>query len=1173
MSLQFVLGNSGSGKSTYIYEYLVREATENRHRPYMIIVPEQFTMHTQRELVLRSPGHVIMNIEVLSFERLAYRIFDELSTDILTVLEDTGKNLVLYRVAEEQKEQLKTLSGSIDKPGFISEMKSLISELMQYGIGPEDFAGWSGIGGMPRTFTGKAEDILLMYRGFLDRIHGSYVTAEEILQKLIAVIRDSKLVREAVIAFDGFTGFTPVQNALLKELLPMTERILITGTIPSEEPLTEEPREEDLFYMTKRMVRTLKRIASHTKTKVEEPVRLNDPEKSRFSANPVLLHLEQNLFRPGGRAYDPSEKMAADGVIRLRRLSDPREELVFTAASIRRLIAEKNYRYRDFAVICAAPEEYENYVEEIFSRYEIPVFLDRRSGITFHPAVEFVRAALRLFTEKLSFESVMNFLRTGYAGLSPEEIDGLEHYLKITNIRGITRWRKLFTVIPARFTPEDVVRFNEYRTQLLPAFELLYQGFGKRRTVGQMTSALYEFLCAFHLEEALLQKAALYEEKQDEVAAARYRQIYGILMDLLDKLMTILGEEEMEAEAYSKMLLSGMEAAKIGVIPPSSDSVVFGDIERTRLEHIRVLFLVGANDGAIPKSTDHGGILSEGERETLKAHEVELSPTARERAFLQRFYLYLVLTKAADRLIVTYAKTNAAGEAVRRSYLISTLRKLFPGCMVEDRERLPLHEAAVNLVTVGEALPDLLRRFAGGEALTEEEEKDLFTLYPWYAAGDPSSAGALTEAAFFIHREEPLKRAAEAAVKGETVFAGASRLEQYASCAYAYFLNYRMKLSEEDEHGLNALDMGNFYHEALERYSRSMKEKGLLWKTVSEEERRELLNEAVEEVCRSMPKAELLTEGRQRYLMHRMKQTLSSTVEILTAQVKAGRFEPKAFEVDFREISELSALQFALSDGSMLHLTGKIDRMDTCEEGDRVYVKIIDYKSGSPKFDYTKFYYGLQLQLLLYMDAAAESSRNTEEKEVTPAAMLYYSVQDPIVERPAEELRGENDGSLLGITPERMTALRGTGLIRREEEILNALEENPAPGQSPVLPLSRTGKGVRDNECLITGEEYEALIAHLKKTVTDTGNAIHEGRIDVKPYRYETEKGCDYCPYHGVCGFDPTLPGYAFRRMRKKRKDEVLAAIRAETEEQNGGDVPKGQVQDRELTETEGAVN
>ena len=484
MSLQFIFGNSGSGKSDFLYDSVLKQAKENKEQQILIIVPEQFTMQTQRELVERQKQHAIMNVDVLSFARLAYRVFDDLGKQNVVVLEETGKNLVLRKVAEQKKAELNVLGANMNKMGYVGEVKSLISELMQYNIRPDALAEFLEKEPLGEGLRLKMQDVLTMYQGFTEYLKGRYITAEEVLELLYDVAEESKLLCGSVIVLDEFTGFTPIQNRLMEKLFVLAKKVSVSVTMDVREDFYQCRGVHELFAMSKKTVASLLKVAELCKVPVEEPIVLPTGEKRRYAGAPDLYFMEQNLFRPGAGSYrykvsekamrsnENHEKLTDSQLeetpdIRITSLKNPREELKF---EIVRLTREQGYRYRDIAVVTGDVQQYGNYVPEIFEQYHIPYFIDQTKNILFHPFIECIRAILEMIEYDFSYESVFRFLRCGLAEkiipqgklstmeleldgetgeksaqckeqtihrLTEQEIDRLENYVLARGIRGI----------------------------------------------------------------------------------------------------------------------------------------------------------------------------------------------------------------------------------------------------------------------------------------------------------------------------------------------------------------------------------------------------------------------------------------------------------------------------------------------------------------------------------------------------------------------------------------------------------------------------------------------------------------------------------------------------------------------------------------------------------------
>lgn len=1174
MSLQFIFGNSGSGKSDYLYEYVLKHAAAHPTQNFLILVPEQYTMQTQRELVRRQKNHAIMNVDVLSFARLAYRVFDELGKQDVVILEETGKNLVLRKVAELKKKELTTLGGNMNKMGYVGEVKSFISELTQYNISPEDleqFLNGENIGDALRF---KLQDILVMYRGFREYMEGKYITSEEVLMLLCEVAEESSLLRDSVIVFDEFTGFTPIQNRLMRELLPLAERIMVSVTMDIREDFYHSRGIHELFAMSKKTVAVLQKLAAELSVPIEEPIVLEPGEKKRYKNSAELFFMEQNLFRP---VYHRWKGEVKD--VRITELSDPREELTFVAREITRLIRNKGYCYKDIAVVTGDVPQYANYVPEIFEQYEIPYFIDQTRNILFHPFIEFIRAALEVVEYDFSYQSVFRFLRSGLADgvlaktedegeskqrrLTDADIDMLENYVLAKGIRGRKRWSESWTFVIQKNASEgkkerlqeEMQYLNQIRETIVNAFLPLLEAFHGGHTVQEQTYALYQFICGLKVEQLLKEKELAFESR-NQTKKQEYAQIYKIVMDLLDKVSSLLGEEQITIREYGDILDAGFSAAKVGTIPPGNDRVTVGDIERSRLSHVKVLFFVGVNDGIVPKAGNAGSIISQFEREKMTEHHLELAPGAREKVFIQKFYLYLNMTKPSDALYVTFSKVNADGKALRRSYLIGTLQHMFPELVVAEPETVSLAEDvltpenAVQFFVEGLAQSrydeekDLTDGKSDGETEWGAKEQALWNaLAAWYLSKDSyeDKTKQLLMAACHTYIDEPIAKAVTRALYGTTLDNSVTRLERFAACAFAHYLDYGLQLKERELQEFASVDMGNIYHDALEHYAKRVEASEYTWFDLPEELRSEWIDASMEDAIAGCNSAGAFDEARNRYLLSRMKETVRRTVWALTVQVQRGKFVPSEFEVGFCGTDDIDAIRFTLSDEEKMQLRGRIDRVDTCETEDKVYVKIIDYKSGNTSFSLLNLYHGLQLQLVVYLNAALElEMKKHPDKQVEPAGIFYYHIDNPMVEGNGNESEEEIRRAVL-------EQLKPNGLVNESEEIYRAMDTEFA-GNSPVIPVALKADGsLKATSKTASTEAFYAMSEHVNRTIVEAGGRILAGDVSVRPYELSNRTGCDYCPYHTVCGFDTRIPGYEYRKLEVFDKaEEILAKMREE---------------------------
>lgn len=1142
MSLRFCFGPSGSGKSHRIYEEIMQRAAEEPGRNFLIIVPDQFTMQTQKDLVMRSDRDGILNIDALSFGRLSHRILEEVGTKEMPVLDDTGKSLVLQKVAADLKEQLPAMGSLLHKQGYIHEVKSAISEFMQYGISTQDMDKLITNAQKRGALAMKLKDLKTLYRGFQDYIRDHFITTEETLDVLRRSLSKSKILKGSVVVFDGFTGFTPIQNRLIQELMRVCAETIVTVTIGVGEDPYKMDGEQKLFHLSKKTVADLEKLAAEAEVERGEDLFVKGGP-NRFAKAPALHYLEQNLFR---YQYEPYAGEQQE--IHMFEALSPREEVHQTALYIRHLIREQGMTYRDIAVVIGDLEGYASYVETEFGQLEIPCFLDRTRGIVLNPMIEYIKSALQLYIKDFSYDTVFHFLRSGMADISREEIDELENYVIRTGARGYRTYSRLFT----RRTEElqgnaegseqaeekTMERLNRIRQQFMDAVEILHMG--SQEKAGDYVSHLYDFLEQNQVQQKLLNYQQQFEKEGDLSRAREYAQIYRLVMDLLDQVYELLGEEEISRQEFADILEAGFGEITVGTIPQNVDRIVVGDMERTRLKQVKVLFFLGVNDGSIPKNASKGGIISDMDREFLIESGTEMAPSPRQQMYIQRLYLYLNMTKPSEQLYLSYAKVNSEGKGIRPSYLIDTVRKLFPAMSVEYPQNRSRLEQIEGRQEGARYLAEELREYVEG-TLPEEERQDFYLMYRAYEA-DAAGRDLLTRAAFRRYRESGLSRIVARALYGQQLENSVSRLETYAACACRHFLQYGLSLQEREEFGFEASDMGTVYHAVLENFAGKLAESNLTWWDFTEDFAAKAVKESVEAYAATYGETVLYSSARNEYAITRMSRILTRTVLTLQKHLKQGSFQPDDYELSFRFAEDLDSIHVDLSEDEKMHLQGRIDRIDVSEDAEHVYVKVIDYKSGNRKFDLAALYYGLQLQLVVYMNAAMEmESRKHPDKEIVPAALLYYHIDDPTIETPVE-LTDEQ------INEQILAKLRMNGVVNSDPEVVERLDRY-MQDKSVVIPVEKKKDGsFSARSSVLSREEMQLISSYVDAKIRSIGREILDGKIAANPYEKGNEEACTYCAYKKVCGFDGSIPGYEKRQLEDLDKQALMQRMQETVE-------------------------
>lgn len=1132
MSLQLFLGSAGSGKSYQLYREVIEQSKLHMDTNYLVIVPEQFTLQTQKDIVTMHPEHGVMNVDILSFLRFAIRIFEEVGGNDYPILEDTGKSMVLRKVVAEKRKDLILFGSNVKKQGFISELKSLLSELFQYNVQLDDFKKMQEIAGNKPVLKAKLADILTVYQGFQDFMKERYITAEEILVVLNKIIDQSEWLKNSVICLDGFTGFTPSQYQLLAKMMQHAKKVMVTVTIDPSESLETPAADHQLFGLSKKTIQKLYKIARDYDIEIETPVYAEERSKSkvpyRFLNSPALASLEHNLFRYPYKSFDKEQED-----ISIHETKDAEEEVAFVAREIKRLIREQGYRYKDIAVVTGDIENYGRIVKHKFTQIGIPCFIDYKKDILSNPFVELLRSVIAIVAEDYSYESVFRYLRTGLSNIAKEDIDLLENYILATGIRGSKRYKEPFTRNFRSREKVDLERMNAIREQLLeevhPFYEVLKD---KEKNLRDYTAALYELGVRLQIEQKLEEYVQKFQEDNLPIAAKEFEQVYGIVMELYDQMVLLLGSEHCTIKEFGEILETGLVEAKMGLIPPGVDEIVVGDTERTRLKDIKVLFFMGMNEGIMPKTLSTGGILSDMERELLISHDIELAPTKRQQAFTEQFYIYLNMTKPKDKLYLTYHKVNGEGKSVNPSFLIGKLKQLFPKLAImnedeskEDMEHI-LRDNGLSFLAEG------LREYH------QKQVSDLWKeLFLYYKSGEETSRvlNKLVQGAFYINKEKGIAKQAAKLLYGRELNGSVTRLERYAGCAFAHFLSYGLSLEERREYKLAIPDIGNIFHNAIDHFSKQLDTSEYTWHTLPDEVREDWAIKSVEQAVEEYENSFLKSTKRNEYLITRIKRITIRTLWALCNQIRQGAFEPAGYEMSFFHTPD-----------SALTLRGRIDRLDLYEEEDKVYVRVIDYKSGSTFFDINSIYYGLQQQLSIYLSAAMNYlMKRYPDKEVVPSGIFYYHIDDPIVaksEQAEEEI---------------FKSLRMNGLVNNEKKVLALMDQNlagpdgtlRASVKSVIVPIETNKEGeLSKRSSAATKNQINALVNYVNQKLVKDSKQILEGDTSLNPYRMGDRTACDYCEFRSACGFDSRLPGFGYRNLAKKSTEELKKEIFGEDE-------------------------
>ena len=1122
MALQFVLGGSGSGKSEYVKNLAIKIATADRKNNVFMIVPDQFTMQTQWQMSNAHPDGGIINIDVLSFSRLPRKVFEEVGQPKRLLLDDTGKCLLIKRGAIKIKDNLHVLSRGMDNALWSGEIKSAISEFMQYGIEPDDIdevmekcEGNSGL-------CAKLSDLKLLYTAFLSECSDRYITNEDLLDMFTERLPLSKKIAESVVIFDGFTGFTPIQIRAITAIILKAKDVIIT--FPFDNDLNENPYEKNeanlLFGLTRQNISDLLDKCKDCGIEVKKEIRLT--ENFRHKNNPNLDFLESRLFRAG-----TPDKIRSNGAIRIVRCADTDSECHVLCEEVLSFIQKNNLRYRDVAIICADMEKYRKSIDKYLTGYNVPFYMDYNRNINSNPLVKFICLATETLRKNFRPEEVIGFLRSGAAPFTDEEIDKLENYIYARGIKGFSKWKEEF-VYPStemRRNDESLDELNGLRERLVNIFAPLIKEGRKSRKLSVWIKEIYEMLENSGVFERMNERAAELKEAGRYAQAMEYEGVYDKVIELFDTLCDLMGEEDYSDKELSDILKIGFNEIRVGVLPMSVDSILVGDLQRTRLKDIKGLFIVGVNDGNIPKDSSSGGIISLPEKEYLEEREFRLSPTPAKKAFIEQLYIYLGLTKPTDYLYMSFATVGNKGENLIPSYFTDVLKNMFEGLEIKDMTKaLP----RLFISDIKEETARLISSYVS-ETADENEEKRLFEDIAIIKSMPEGREwiDRIVENAFSEYKAKPINRETARKLYGDLMSVSISTLERFAACQYAHFVAYGLGLEEREEYGLESMDMGNINHSVLEEVGKNLKEKNLDFSSEETKLIEDEIEAAVKRITGEYNGDILKSDAKTAFYAKQLSRIMKRTVKTLGYQLSAGKFKPLVYEQGFKKNYEAPGFN---GESYQVVVKGRIDRIDSYEDSsNNEYVKIVDYKSSTKDLDMNLLREGLSLQLAIYMKNAIEALKEKyPDKNVLPAAMLYYAINDPFIKE-----EGDTEAAI-------RKELMPKGIIVNDEKILESLDYKltEAKHKSDVIPVSKK----KDNTCssasrVLSNEEFNSVLNEAHEKALSLAGEIREGEIAVNPVRDSKADACKYCSLRGICGFDAWIPGYSYRKINKNKEE------------------------------------
>ncbi|MHC1721530.1 MAG: helicase-exonuclease AddAB subunit AddB [Clostridiaceae bacterium] len=1142
MSLRFIYGRAGSGKSTFCLQDINKKIETGWSKPLILLVPEQFSFQAEKNVIRHLGESGAFRVQVLSFSRMAQKVLGETGGLARQHINTAGRNMLIYSIMSQNISSLKVFGKAARKKGFTASISDIITEFKRYGITPETVA--SSLEGIEnKSLKEKMEDIHIIYSEFERRLHERYIDQEDDLTILSSKLSQSSIFDGAEIWIDEFASFTPQECDILKKLFTKASRISIT--LCSDGKLCDGST--DVFLPIKNTEDTLIKIIAELNINYEKPVYLYGKTPGRFTGSAEIGHLEQHLFSYPYCHYDKETEN-----ISILRSLNKYDEVEEAARDIIRLCRDKDILFRDMAVVSGDLEGYESLIRAVFGEYGIPFFIDGKDKIVNSPLIILLSSALDIASKNWSYESVFRYLKTGLLNFEREDIDLLENYVLANGIKGKdwtngARWER---PLNSGFNDDDISeteagyieRINAIRIEASKPLLSLSDKIRGKKEAKEMAEAFYDFMCGINIQEAIEKLITKFEYMGQLDRSKEYRQVWDIIVELLEQVVEVLGEEIITGDEFAKIINAGFQEYEIGVIPPAIDQVLVGNIQRLRSHEIKVLYILGVNDGVFPSSVSGEGILTDEDRLDLIGRGVQVMKDSKSLAFEEQYLTYTTLTTANKYLRLSFPISDFDGKSKRPSIIISRLKKVFPkireeSSVIKDRSETAL----LNGITARKpAFNDMLRAIKEnpGSRVLKSEICWFRNSGEWKERLESAANGFAFENEAQLFDTKAIRE-----LYGKKLNLSVSRLEKFVECPFSYFVQYGLKAKERKIYKLGTPDIGSLMHESLYSFSERLKEEGLNWENIGIDQSDKLISEIVEEKIACSFGAIFNSSKRYRFIAQNAKDVLKRSVSLISQHMKRGEFRPEGYETSFGLEGGYPPIEVELGSGEKVSLIGKIDRFDILkdEEKNEAYIRIVDYKSGSREFRITDVYHRLQMQLLIYLDAILSEVGKQIEEEVLPAGILYLKLDDPI-------LRDTKDFSDDEIEAKIMKMLKMSGLIINNINVIDKMDSG-LRGNSDIIPVSvNKDNTLSANSSTASLEQFGLLRQYVRESIKDICEEILEGNISINPYRNKGMSPCRYCAYSSICQFDPSVKGNRYRAIKEIKEEEAWELMKKEVE-------------------------
>ena len=1111
MPLRIIYGKAGTGKSSFIYNEINEKIKQNEKSKIYIITPEQFSFTAEKKLMENKKS--VINAEVITFNRMAYRVMNEVGGNIHNSLTKCGKSMLIYSILQKEKKNLNLLNKSDENIDLamrtISEFKKNQVSIEELKKETENISD--------NYLKIKLQDLILIYEKFNDNIENKYIDETDLLTKLSENIEKINLFKNAIFYIDEFVGYTKQELEIIKKLLNISKNVTITFCIDNLE-LNSNP-DTDIFYPNKiTLSKILKLLNEDEKI---ETVNLN--KLNRFK-NEELIYLENYLYNLKIKKYEKEIKN-----INVFLSKNQYSEIEYVAKNIIKLVKNNNYKFNEIGIITKNVNTYSSLIKAIFTKYEIPVFIDEKKDLNQNILIRYILSILEIIIKNYSYESVFNYLKINFSEIDEDDIFKLEKYCIKYGIKN-NKFKKDFIY---EINNEEINYLNELRKKIINPIINLEKKINKKQNIKNIIKELYLFLINENIENKLNKKIKELENKNNFELAKEYKISYEIIINIFDEISNIFNDEEFTLDNFYKIFKIGLKNSSLGKIPASQDGVTVGDTERSRTHKVKAIFIIGLNDGSFPNVNKDEGFINDTDREVLKEKNIELAKGTLENLYDDNFNIYKAFTTAEEKIFLSYCQSDTDGKSLRPSTLILKIKKIFPN-LIEQNDILEKENYFVNE-------KELYEDFISKIICENDEIKNdnLFLFYKYFNENNNYKKILKNNLNYIkkLKMPEKIKKENIQKLYGTKLKTSVSKLETFKSCPYEYFLQYSLKIKEKEELKVKNLDTGSFMHEVINSFFEETKNNKINIKNIEDEEIEKIVNKIIDEKLNNNRNYIFTATEKYKLLVKRLKRIILKALKYIILGLKSGDFEVEGTEVAFDEKKgTYKPIEIKLENGKTVEIVGKIDRIDIAKDENNKYIRIIDYKSSIKDIDYTNIYAGLQLQLITYLDAMCKI------EDFIPAGILYFNLLEQMINSGKKMTDEEIEEKI-------KNNFKMKGLILADVRVAKMQDNNLMAGtQSKVIPayMDKSKMLSPKKSSIATKEEFEKLQKYVINTIKEISEEILSGNIRLNPYYKNKKTPCEYCSYKNVCGFNSGIFKTEYNFINKKQKEDIFEKLEKE---------------------------